>query len=292
MQQIIDVNGRARTFTVIATDSTSESARDLVLIFHGSMQTGETHRRFTGAAFDALRGGESAVVAYLDGYKGNWNDARKESYFPARRDNVDDVSYVAAVVDRLVETHNINPLRVHGVGYSNGGQMVIRLIHQVPDLFAGAAVISATMPSPESFLDPSSGGVVRPIPIMLIHGTADPIVPFEGGAMRAWAERVFRVGGTTWSMSRTAEYFAQRNGITAAPATQRISPPSSRRVWISQTDYRDDDSPPVRLLTVHGGGHTIPGPRRAPFVLGRTSSDVTAAQEIASFLGIGASRVN
>ncbi len=46
-------------------------------MFHGSGQTGDKHRAFTGGVFDALaaRGARGALVAYLDGYRGNWNDA-------------------------------------------------------------------------------------------------------------------------------------------------------------------------------------------------------------------------
>lgn len=287
MQQSLDVDGRARTFTVIDKNPSRERPRDLVLIFHGSRQTGESHRRFTGNSFDSLAGGGAEVVVYLDGYKGNWNDARKESRFPARVDGIDDVSFGRRVVDRLVQSHNVNPKRVFGIGYSNGGQMVLRLVHEIPDLLAGAAVISATMPSPEDFL--VRNGEAQPLPVLLIHGTADPIAPFEGGSMRGWAQRMFKVGGTTLSAVHTAEYFALRNGITAAPNISRVSPSSNRTLWVSQTDYRENDRPAVRLLTVHGGGHTIPGPRKAPFVLGKTSTDITAAEEVASFLGVGRS---
>lgn len=122
------VGGRTRTFTTIGpADST-----DLVLIFHGSTQNGEKHREFTGRTFDRLAE-QDAQVAYLDGYKGNWNDARRQSFFPARKAEIDDVGFARAVVGEL------GAKRVFAVGYSNGGQMVMRLIHEAPDLIDGAA---------------------------------------------------------------------------------------------------------------------------------------------------------
>ncbi len=291
MRESIDVNGATRTFTVVDREPAAERIRDLVMVFHGSKQTAEAHRRFTGGAFDALADDGSTVVAYLDGHRGNWNDARKESSFPARTENADDVAFTRAVIDRLVATRHVDPTRVFVLGYSNGGQMVFRLIHEIPSLLAGAAAFSATMPSPESFIDPLPDAEPVPLPVLLIHGTADPIAPFQGGAMRRWARTLFRVGGTTLSMPRTAEYFAGRNGITAPPRTTRVSSPTTgRRPWIARTEYRQADRAPVVLFTVHGGGHTVPGPKAAPFVLGRTSSDISAAVEVASFLGIGGAR--
>ncbi|PJJ70880.1 polyhydroxybutyrate depolymerase [Diaminobutyricimonas aerilata] len=285
MHESIEVAGRSRTLTVIG-DPTGRPGRGLVLILHGSRQTGEVHRRFTGASFDALADRGTAVVAYLDGYRGNWNDARRESRFPARRENIDDVGFVRAVIDRLAQTHAVDRRRVVVAGFSNGGQMAMRLIHEVPDLLAGAAVVGATMPSAASFVDPRPAAAAHPLPVLLVHGTADPIAPFEGGRMRGWAERMFKVGGTTLSMVQTAEYFARRNGVTDPPRTSRVSP-EGRRPWAARTDYTDRERPPVRLFTIHGGGHTVPGPKRAPFILGRTGRDISTAEEVARFFGVG-----
>src|SRR4051812_633441 len=130
----VEVDGRTRTYTVVG-----EASPNLVLIFHGSRQTGSKHRDFTGRAFDALAAAGHAQVVYLDGYSGNWNDARRESRFPARRENIDDVGFVRAVIEKLGR-----PGRVFAVGYSNGGQLAMRLVHEAPELIAGAAVIAAT----------------------------------------------------------------------------------------------------------------------------------------------------
>lgn len=286
MRTTVDVHGRDRTYTVVG-DQDASHRRALVLVLHGSRQDGEAHRRFTGRSFDALAVGGGAVVAYLDGYRGNWNDARRESWFPARLDGIDDVGFVRAVVRELEGSHHVDPDRVFAVGYSNGGQMVMRLVHEVPGLLAGAAVLSATMPAPESFVVPTDAEV-RPLPVLLVHGTRDPIAPYDGGAMRWWARRLFKVGGTTLSAPATAGYFARRNGITTTPSSSRLPAGASGRTWVEQTDYRDGGRPPVRLLTLHGAGHTIPGPVRAPAVLGRTNQDVSAAAAAAEFFGLAA----
>jgi polyhydroxybutyrate depolymerase len=135
----IEVDGRRRTFAVVG-EPDGAAGRDLVLVFHGSRQDGEKHRAFTGQVFDALAADGAAVVAYLDGYRGNWNDARRESRFPARLEDVDDVGFARAVIARLAQTHAIDRDRVLAVGYSNGGQMVMRLLHEAPELLAGGVV--------------------------------------------------------------------------------------------------------------------------------------------------------
>jgi polyhydroxybutyrate depolymerase len=272
----IKVGSRRRTFSIVGA-SDGAPGRTLVVVFHGSRQTGAVHREFTGAALDGLvdRG---AVVAYLDGYRGNWNDARRESRFPARREGIDDVAFYRAVVERIAGTHGIDRARVVAVGYSNGGQMVFRLLHEVPESVAAAAVIAATMPIRDSFLLAEPTPAARPVPITLVHGTSDPIVPYAGGRMRTWARMLFRVGGTSMSAPATAEYFARRNGIsTPAVTSPRVADPRDPALSVERTDFREQGLPTVTQVTVYGGGHSVPGPHPAPRFVGRTTSAVSIA---------------
>lgn len=260
----IEAAGRTRTYTLVEPAGGHER---LLLVFHGSRQNGARHRAFTGRAFDTIPG---TAVAYLDGYRGNWNDARAASRFPARRAGVDDVAFAEAVVKR-----HAGGREVYAAGYSNGGGMVLRLLHEHPDLLTGATVIAAQQPAPANVVGP--GGPVVPKPVLLLHGTADRIVPYHGGEMAAWARFAFRVGGELLSTPETAAYLARRNGITAPPVTDEL--PGG----ISRTDYRQDGHAPVRLYTLHGGGHTIPGPHPAPRVVGRTNHHLHTTAAMAEF---------
>ena len=281
----IDVGGRPRSYTLVEAPGGTKAGASLVLIFHGSKQTGEKFRAFTGNSFDALAVSGGAVVAYLDGYRAQWNDARAASGFAARTENIDDVAFAEAVVSELAASRAIDRSKVYAAGFSNGGELVIRLIHQVPGLLAGGAVIGATQPSPDNFL--LADAPAAALPVLLIHGTRDPLVSYAGGAMRGWVRWVFKVGGTSLSAPQTAAYFAARNSITEPPSgTDLPHRGKPGETSVTRTDYRQDGRFPVTLYTVHGGGHTVPGPHSAPFVLGRTSHDLNAAEAIGEFFGL------
>lgn len=256
MSEHIQAAGRTRTF-VVAGAPEGPPNRPLVLVFHGSRQDGEGHRRFTDRALDGLADEGRAVIAYLDGYRGNWNDARAQSAFPARRHGIDDIAFAREVVRSLAATHGIDTSAVVGVGFSNGGQMILRLLHEAEGLLAGGVVVAATMPERENFLAGFSTSAARPVPVTIVAGTSDPIVPFRGGRMPWWARKLFAIDGTTLSATATAEYFAQRNGITEAPESHGAGP---GRTPIETIRYRQEGRPPVTLHVVHGGGHTVPGP--------------------------------
>lgn len=287
----VDVAGRRRSYTLVAPPDAIPGG-PLVLVFHGSGQSGGKFRAFSGGSFDSLATAAGAVVAYLDGYKGQWNDACADSSVGARVEDVDDVAFATAMVGALEGSHRIDRSKVQAVGFSNGGGMVIRLVHQEPGLLAGATVIAATQPAPENFL---LGAVpAAPLPMLLIHGTDDRLVPYGGGMiggrMHRLARWMFHTGGRFLSAPQTAAYFAARNSIDRPPRTRKLphsvrSHTGSRTTSVTATDYRQAGTPPVSLYTVHAGGHTVPGVRPAPRVMGRTSG-LNTAEAVAEFFGL------
>lgn len=108
---------------------------------------------------------------------------------PARADGVDDVDFLLAVVDEVDREYG--PLPVYVVGYSNGRQMAIRLVHERPDRLAGAVLIGATQPTADIFAVERDQHAS--LPVVLIHGTRDPMVPYNGGMASLFG---FRPRGT------------------------------------------------------------------------------------------------
>lgn len=272
--------GRERSLTVVSPENLAKASA-AVLVFHGSNQTAKSVRSFSGNTFDALAE-RGVVVAYLDGYKKNWNDARISSNFAARKDGVDDVAFTVAAIDFLANSYQVDTSRVFLVGFSAGGAMVIRLVHEIPTRVAGAAIISATQPVADNFMVTDSEP--SPLPMVLFHGTGDPLVPYEGGIASLWG---FRPRGLGLSARQTADYYAERNGITERPESRRLAGSAeSGKTSIERTDYRQDGHEPVTQYTVHGGGHIIPSPKKAPWIMGRSTSSLVAAQAIDEFFDI------
>ncbi len=160
--------------------------------------------------------------------------------------------------------------------------MVLRLLHETPDLAAAAIIVSAAMPTAESFLSSDDAPPAHAIPIALVHGTRDKIVPFSGGGLKPWARALFKVGGRTRSAADTALYLARRNGISTPPISMPLpSRAESGPTSVTSIRRQEDAIPSVTLYEVRGAGHTIPGPRAAPRILGRTNADISLLDLVA-----------
>ncbi len=88
--------------------------------------------------------------------------------------NVDDVGFIRAVVESIQGQVAVDGYRIYATGHSNGAALSHRLACEASDLFA--AVATFAWPGP-----PVACAPARPIPILMIHGRQDSIVPYAGG---------------------------------------------------------------------------------------------------------------
>jgi polyhydroxybutyrate depolymerase len=273
------VAGVERSFHVVHPEAAAASA--LLLVLHGSDSDAATFRELSGHTFDRATM-DGVVVAYAEAYGGVWNDGRLGTRSPARERGLDDVEFLSMLVARLREEHAVPADRVFMAGFSNGGQMVIRLAAQSPELFAGAAVISSNHPAPENVL-PEMAELDRhqPMSMITINGTADPIVPFDGGVASLWGSEP---RGPVLSSADSAALFAVRNGLTDPPVSVQVT---SGRMPTTLTRWRQPGRAPVDFYAIEGGGHTVPNHEQdAPVILGSTQRDLDAGELVAEFFGL------
>jgi len=278
VRDAVSVKGEQRTFVLYVPRNLKPNA-PLVFVFHGSGGDGASTREVTGYGFDALADANGFLVAYPDGYQTTWNDCRKDSPQPARRANIDDESFVEAIIAKEHTGRDIDVRRVFAAGHSNGAQLSYRLAMERPNEFAGIAAISASLPTPENMACRPSD---MPMPAMVINGTADPINPYEGGMVTLGP---FTTLGTVISTRATAEYFAKIDGQTMPPQTVRLPHKNAADpTWVERTAWTMPGRPPVVMYAIHGGGHVVPQPNfQYPGILGRQTADLDAPAVIWEF---------
>ena len=117
---------------------------------------------------------------------------------------VDDVAYIAALIDDVARTHNLDRKRVYLTGISGGGFMVHRLACDISDRIAAVVSISGATYDDASQCNPTSA-----VSIVELHGDADDVVPYAGGT----------VGGSgppVPSAHDTVQHWATYNGCVGS----------------------------------------------------------------------------
>ena len=273
----IQVGGATRTYLLFLPNSPRAlgSGFPLVVMLHGGGGTAEQIVRFT--RFNEIAAREYFVVAYPQGLNRGWNDGR---IFRGRSEtDADDVAFIRALVADIGD--KVTPLdrrRLYATGISNGGFMSFRLACEAADLFAAVAPVTATM---SADLGPRCKPVA-PVSVLVINGTADPLVPYNGGQVRV----MFSLRGEIWSTDRTIAFWAKHNrcagDVVVRPLPDRDTTDGS---IVRQLDVFGCELSHVRLLRVEGGGHTWPGGIQylPASWIGSTNRDIDASEVIWNF---------
>ncbi|HTN35128.1 MAG TPA: alpha/beta fold hydrolase [Marinobacter sp.] len=244
----ISVDNRARNYSVYYPSNLKPGA-SVLFALHPSMSSGDEMRGWVGRTLERFAAKENAVIVYPDGYEGHFNDCRKAASYSARTLNIDDVVFIRRIVDQLVIEKGIDPKAVYAIGYSNGGHLAFRLALEAPDLVTGIVAIAANLPAADNMVCDTLTSPARFIG--LIEGTQDPINPYEGGEVTLFG---FGNRGNVLSAGASAKWFAQTLGVELATTKPPVE--ISGHV-VQQKDWKSADAR-ISLITIEGGGHTIP----------------------------------
>jgi len=276
----LQYEGIERTFHIhLPPTFTMDKHTPMVLALHGGGGKGSKFEKSTtSGTLTAAADKQGVVVVFPEGIDKQWFDGRTE--IVKKKDRHNDVGFISAIIDIMVKNYNIDPNRVYSTGISNGGFMSYRLAMDLSDKIAAIAPVAAQVSKAVTGKTPE-----RPISVMVINGTDDPLVPFDGGHVRLF--RFGRSRGEVLSTNATVDFFLKHNGCTG----------KQERNKLDDTDPEDGTSVEVEkyagcregtevvLVKVIGGGHTWPGGTQylKPWLVGKVSKDINASELILDF---------
>lgn len=248
----------------------------VVLLLHGGGGTGGGMEWLTRRGFNRIADRDGAIVVYPDGIDKGWNDGRSE-HRSASDAAVDDVGFLSALPQTIAAVHPIDATRVYVSGISNGGMMSYRLACDAAALLAAAAPVAANMSvdlAPRC--QPS-----RSVPVLIMNGTDDPIMPWKGGTIRVlWMAR-----GTVLSAEESFARWLALDRCAAPEPLPLLTPDPADGTSAAPRAARCGATGEVRLYEIRGGGHSWPRgePYLGPRLIGRVSQALDANETLWAF---------
>ena len=245
-KRTINVGGRVRSYLLHIPPTPDKSGPlPVVIVLHGGGGNAEGVAKTSG--FTAKADEERFIAIYPNGTGRlrnrllTWNSGNCCGY--AHEHNVDDVSFIRALIWQVRKEFDVDGRRIFVTGISNGGMMSYRLACELSDIIAAIAPVAGAHNYEQC-------SPVRPVSVVAFHGTADLHVLYEGGEP---VQRVDRQPRIDSSVAESIGYWVERNQCARSARKER-------RGSVVVEDYVGcREGTGVRLYTLEGQGHAWPG---------------------------------
>ncbi len=250
----------------------------VVMMFHGAGGTARGAMRQTGWISKADEAG--FLVVFPEGmsrdpsrparFKGNpqiWNDGSGRGQAGQR--HIDDVSFARALIDDLLSRLAVDKLRIYATGFSNGASMTFRVGAELSSRIAAIAPVAGHLWLNNPKLD-------RPVSMIYLIGTEDPLIPFEGSEVRMSNGRIHKKP----PVRETVLTWAKMLGCELQPKVVYD------KDGVKGTAYGPcKERSQVIFYTIADMGHTWPGGKsRLPeWMVGKTTDKLKATDVIWEF---------
>lgn len=297
-QEIVKVNGSARAVQVhLPPDYSPRKRYPLVLVLHGS--GGNSAQMARISHFNKTADENGFIAAYPNAPDGRWTIAENEGGrtlggFGRRRNGLDggfdspgdtsvggrpvnDLPFFNELLDQLESEYSVDASRVYATGLSDGGFMVFRLGCELSNRIAAIAPVAATFP--QGLAQSCSNWAWRSVSLLMINGTADPVVPYRGRLS-------YYSGYFLLSAKDSTKAWAKIDGCGPKPQQKTLAPTTRNGSETHVESYSDcKEGAEVVLFSVEKSGHTWPGGEQylSENEIGRTSGDFDASDVIWKF---------
>jgi polyhydroxybutyrate depolymerase len=249
----------------------------LVLALHPA--NGNSAQMATITGFNTIAERENFIVVYPKSYNAHWNCETKALQIQ----DVDEIGFIAFLIDNLSQKFNIDSKKIFVTGLSSGGSMCFALAGQLSEKIAAIATVGSTIF--EDMLPELNPEV--PLSVLHIHGTKDPIIPWQGG--NTSNIKAFSGGAAVrvFSVSETIKFWADSNRCVSTLNIIQMpdnNPNDGTRVKIEKYSGGANGSEVV-LYAVEEGGHTWPDSKNPQYEVatGKICHDFDASEVIWQF---------
>jgi polyhydroxybutyrate depolymerase len=264
----------ARSYLVHAPANVSmpDGKRPLVLVIHGGGGTARNMLWLTQGRFNELADKYGFYVVYPEAIDRLWDFGEGHTSETIEQQR-DDLAYFSQVIAQMERSFPIDPSRIFATGISRGGQAAYFLACKLPGRIRAIAPVAMSLPA---FLeDDCTQG--PPVPLALLNGTADPLVPYGGGTITVFGLKRDRVLST----DETLTLWRARNGCPDQADETETLDRVDDECRIDHLSWRSCSGAPMELFRIVNGGHTWPsGIQYLPKgLVGNVSREIDGADE-------------
>ncbi len=280
MNRTIWVDGLQREYTIHLPPAYNRLQKlPLIFALHGGGSTAKSAVNFYG--LEPLADENNFIVVYPNAIKKAWQIPGMATRVKNADTSVNDTRFISVLLDTLIVQYKVDDKKVFCTGISRGAMFSYYLAVALNSRIAAIAVvcggISKAMLSNYSFQ--------KPVPVLMINGTADPLVNYKGGFVKFNQRNMGNDDADLLPTEVLLKTIVSLNHCHATPQIIEL-PDNDPSDGCNETEYLYScDSATVDFIKIENGGHTWAGGAQylPKFIVGKVCRDFSASQRIIDF---------
>ena len=278
--RIIVVDGLQREY-IIHLPPAFETMKKLPLIvaLHGGGSTATAAQRFYN--LQELADKNNIIIVYPNAVNKAWSIPGMNSRVKDADTSVKDVHFISVLLDTMIAGDKVDAAKVFVTGMSRGAMfsywLADALNARITAIAAVCGGISQTQARQYHF--------AKPIPVLMINGTADPLVKYEGGYGSLNKRNEGNEDADLLPTEELLKKIVSLNQCKSSPQTLSL-PDVYAKDGCTETEMIYDCNPvKVDFIKIENGGHTWAGGTQylPKFLIGTLCKDFSASQKVVEF---------
>jgi polyhydroxybutyrate depolymerase len=280
LDKTITVDNRERQYLVHLPPSFgSKKSLPVIFAFHGG--GGEYKKTIRYYNLNGLADDNGYIVVYPNAVNKAWSMHGVSSRVKNIDNDVDDVKFISTLLDFLITNCKADSNHVFCTGISRGGIFSLFLAWQLSDRITAIAPVCASIP--QAIADEYS--FKHPTPVLLINGTEDPLINYNGGAGKMNGRNARTQTANMLPTEELISKIVKLNNCMANTVTTNL-PDADPGDGCTATEYLYScNNANVEFIKVINGGHTWPGGFQylPKMIIGKTCKDFNAEEKVFAF---------
>lgn len=251
----------------------------VIFAFHGG--GGEYKGTPKQYNLDNLADKNGFIVVYPNAINKSWSMKGVGSRVPGSTQDIDDVHFISVLMDTLIKYNKADARKFYCTGISRGGIFSFFLASRLSDRIRAIAPVCAGIPVSIS----ANYQFKHPTPVLMINGTADPLILYNGGEGRFTAADAIAEQNDMLPAEQLVQKLVNLNQCNSKPKVNAM-PDADPQDGCTSTKYiYQGAAADVVFIKVTNGGHTWPGGKQylPKFIIGKLCRDFKAEEEIFNF---------
>ena len=282
INKTILINGLQRDYILHLPPSFNTAQKlPLIIALHGGGGTAKATVGFYN--LEPLADKNNFIIVYPDAVNKAWNIPGMASRVKRSDTNVDDVKFISVLLDTMIANYKADDKKVFCTGLSRGAIFSYYLADALNERITAIACVCGSISQTIS----ASYSFKKPIPVLMINGTQDPLINYNGGPVKILGRTGDDIGedASLLPIENLLNKIIMLNKCNATPLTTAL-PDVDASDECTETEYLYNcNNVKVDFIKIENGGHTWAGGIQylPKFLIGRVCKDFSASQKIFDF---------